>query len=115
MNKDTLKEFLGKSSEAMIALDAKEHKYDPEPHAKRLALIIEKWNEILAIMEEELPSSAQIEKIREDIEAPKTPEEIGLGDTCLKTTFKATKDIRDKYVLSRLAWDLGVIDELVFN
>lgn len=112
---DTLKEFLGKSSEAMIALEAKEHKYDPEFHAKRLELIIEKWDEILAIMEEELPSSAQIEKIMEDIEAPKTPEEIGLEDTCLKTTFKATKDIRDKYVLSRLAWDLGVIDELTFD
>lgn len=27
-------------------------------------------------------------------------------------TFKATKDIRDKYVLSRLAWDQGVLDEL---
>ena len=78
-------------------------------------LINEKWDEILAIMEEELPSSAQIEKIMEDIEAPKTPEEIGLGDTNLATTFKTTKDIRDKYVLSRLAWDLGVIDELIFD
>ena len=29
-----------------------------------------------------------------------------------KMTFQATKDIRDKYVLSRLAWDLGVMDEL---
>ena len=52
------------------------------------------------------------EKILDDIEAPKTPEEIGLGDTSLELTFKATKDIRDKYVLSRLAWDLGVIEEL---
>ena len=108
----TLKEFLGKSSDAMIALEEKEHKYDVELHQKRLELILEKWDEILAIIEEELPSSAQIEKILDDIEAPKTPEEIGLGDTSLELTFKATKDIRDKYVLSRLAWDLGVIEEL---
>jgi hypothetical protein len=27
-------------------------------------------------------------------------------------TFKATKDIRDKYILSRLAFDLGTLDEL---
>lgn len=111
----TLKEFLGKSSDAMIALEEKEHKYDAELHAKRLEVILEKWDDILAIMDEELPASVQIEKIMEDIEAPKTPEEIGLGDTSLEVTFKATKDIRDKYVLSRLAWDLGVIDELVFN
>ena len=33
----------------------------------------------------------------------------------LKTTFLATKDIRDKYVLSRLLWDVGRIDELFSN
>lgn len=109
---NTLKEFLGKSSDAMIAIEEKEHKYDVELHKKRLEVIMEKWDEILAIIEEELPSSAQIEMILDDIEAPKTPEEIGLGDTDLEVTFKTTKDIRDKYVLSRLAWDLGVIDEL---
>ena len=107
-----LKEFLGKSSDAMIALEAKEHKYDPEQHAIRLEVILNKWQEILRIIEEEVPSSAQIEKILTDIEAPKTMKEIGLETTSLSTTFKATKDIRDKYVLSRLAWDLGVIDKL---
>ena len=30
----------------------------------------------------------------------------------LPMTFRATKDLRDKYVLSRLCWDLGVPDEL---
>jgi hypothetical protein len=27
--------------------------------------------------------------------------------------FRATKDIRDKYVLSRLLWDLGILDEML--
>ena len=40
------------------------------------------------------------------------PKSIGVDSECLKLTFKATKDIRDKYVLSRLAWDIGVLDEL---
>jgi hypothetical protein len=26
-------------------------------------------------------------------------------------TLKASKDIRDKYVLSRLLWDLGLLDD----
>ena len=46
------------------------------------------------------------------IEAPRTMKEIGLDEEILPLSFKATKDIRDKYVLSRLAWDLGIIDEL---
>ena len=53
----------------------------------------------------------EIERILDTIGAPKTEKEIGI-DCDLRTTFKATKDIRNKYVLSRLTWDLGVIDEI---
>ena len=45
------------------------------------------------------------------IDAPKTAQEIGI-DCDLSITLKATKDIRDKYVLSRLLWDLGMIEEV---
>ena len=38
--------------------------------------------------------------------------EIGIDEELLPMTFKASKDIRDKYVLSRLAWDLGILDEI---
>ena len=37
--------------------------------------------------------------------------EIGLDEDTLPMTFRATKDIRDKYVLSRLCFDLGIIQE----
>lgn len=44
---------------------------------------------------------------------PKYMSEIGLDEDSLQMSFEATKDIRDKYVLSRLAWDLGRIEELM--
>ena len=53
----------------------------------------------------ELPSPSTI---LDRLGAPKTVEEIGLSEDILPLIFKATKDIRDKYVLSRLYWDLGV-------
>ena len=37
---------------------------------------------------------------------------IGVTNKDAKITFRATKAIRDKYVLSRLAWDLGILEEL---
>ena len=43
---------------------------------------------------------------------PKDFSVIGVDAAGARLTFQATKDIRDKYVLSRLAWDLGVLDEL---
>ena len=39
--------------------------------------------------------------------------EIGIDESILKDTFVASKDIRDKYVLSRLCWDLGIADEIL--
>ena len=45
---------------------------------------------------------------------PKTLEEIGANTKLLPTILRCTKDIRDKYVLSRLAWDLGE-EETLFD
>ena len=110
---ETLRSLLGKGAEAMIAQEAKEGKYDKEKHAKRLEDIIANWDQILKIIDEELPSAADLEKLMDTIEAPKTLEEIGLDSAMLPLYFKATKDIRDKYVLSRLVWDLGIMDEII--
>ena len=35
-----------------------------------------------------------------------------MDKSILPMTLMATKDIRDKYILSRLLWDLGVLDEV---
>lgn len=110
---EQLRSFLGKGAEAMIALEKKEQKYNVDRHQERLEIILQNWDEILKIIEEELPTAAEIEKLLDTIGAPKTVAEMGIQEDQLHLTFKATKDIRDKYVLSRLAWDLGVIEEVV--
>jgi glycerol-1-phosphate dehydrogenase [NAD(P)+] len=103
-----LKAFIGKGADAMIALEEKEQKYNVEKHRERFLHIQEHWEDILAVMEEELPESAEVEKLLDRIGAPKGVEEIGVSRESLKTAFQATRDIRDKYVLSRLVWDLGI-------
>lgn len=108
---EKLREFLGKGAESMISLEKREKKYDVEKHKRRLDIIINNWDELLKIMDD-LPSSKEIEEILDCMEAPKTLEEIGQSAGILPMTFKASKDLRDKYVLSRLAWDLGIIDEI---
>ena len=105
-----LRQLLGKGAEAMIALEEKEKKYDPAQHQKRLEIIIDRWPQILAIMEEELPSLKQLEVLYEQMGLPKTLEELGTSETLFPVIFGATKDIRDKYVLSRLLWDLGLLE-----
>lgn len=108
-----LRQLLGKGAESMIALEAREGKYDTAAHKERLEVIIRHWDEIQEIIRQELPSPAALDALMDAIEAPKNLTAIGIDEALLPTIFRATKDIRDKYVLSRLAWDLGILDELI--
>ena len=105
---DELRRFLGKGAESMIAIEEKEGKYNLNSHKKRFEIIIGKWDKITQIIKEELPNSKDFEALLDKLGLPKTMQEIGLDENILPMTFKATKDIRDKYVLSRLCWDLGI-------
>ena len=110
--KTQLKEFLGSAADTMIALEAKEGKYNKNTHKARFDLIAENWDRILQIIREELPTSAQFQEIMDTVGIPTDLNVLNVDSTCAKQTFRATKDIRDKYVLSRLAWDLGILEEL---
>ena len=109
---ETLRAFLGTGAEAMIAQEQKDGKYDPEKHPARLQIIQKNWAQILKILEEELPSGEALDKLLESVGLPKEPGYLGIDKDMLRLTFQATRDIRDKYVLSRLAWDLGITDDL---
>lgn len=109
----TLRQLLGKGAESMIALEEREGKYDVAAHRERLEVILQNWDEILRIIDEEVPSAETLSALLDTIDAPKTLQEIGIDEALLPTIFRATKDIRDKYVLSRLAWDLGIEEELL--
>ena len=95
----------------MIAQETLEGKYDKQKHAARLEVILQNWNAILQIMEEELPAAATLDKLLDQLQLPKKISQIGTEETLMPVILGATRDIRDKYVLSRLLWDLGISPE----
>ena len=106
---ETLRSFLGRSAETMIALEEKEGKYRKETHPARFAIIQNNWSQILQIINEEIPSFETLSQLLSTIGISK---DLGIDKKTAILSFLATKDIRDKYVLSRLAWDLGICGEL---
>ncbi len=108
--KEQLKDFLGRSADAMIALEEKEQKYDPATHPARFNRIAENWGSILKIIEEEMPTLDEYEHLMEEIGLRETYEDLGHSTEETRLTFYATKDIRDKYIGSRLLWDLGMLE-----
>ncbi len=105
-----LRAFVGPGADAMIEAENRDGKYDPAKHEARLSVILDRWNEIQTIIREEIPRAKEIRSLLASIGAPTTPEGIGQKRSELPLTFAATRDVRDKYVLSRLIWDLGLTD-----
>lgn len=94
----------------MIALEEKEQKYNIATHQARFNRIVENWDSILQIIEEELPAKEEYSRLMEEIGLTETYEDLGHTVSEMKTTFYASKDIRDKYIGSRLLWDLGMME-----
>ena len=107
---EALRSGLGHGEEAMIAGEHKEGKYDPDKHAARLEVLLSRWDEITALITE-LPSAEDLAAFFAQIGHPLSLREAGLGEDELRFAFMAAKDIRDKYVLGRLLWDLGLLEE----
>ncbi len=109
-----LRSYIGPGGETMIAAEETDGKYDISRHVHRLDRILENWEDILRVIEREIPSASEIEKVLDIIQAPKSCADFGIPEAELPMAFAATKDIRDKYVLSRLCFDLGILDEIRF-
>ena len=110
--KEELRNYLGKSALAMIALEEKERKYDPSSHQARFDLIKSQWDEILSIIEEEVPSLNDYQKLLDEIGLYESFEDLGHDSREMRKTLCVTKDIRDKYIGSRLLWDLGCLEDI---
>lgn len=109
---EELRAFLGSSAETMIQLERKEGKYRKDTHKARFAIIKDNWDAIMRILREELPTTEELCKLMDTVGISRDLNAIGVDRKAAQITFRATKDIRDKYVLSRLAWDLGILEEL---
>lgn len=107
-----MRTFIGSAAETMIENARSSLRYDRENHKCRLNNIVDYWQSILEVMEEELPDYDGIYDLLKKVGAPVSCDSINVSKKELALTFRTTRDIRDKYILSSLAWDMGVMDEI---
>ena len=105
-----VREYFGSSAESIVALEEKENKYDKQKCEKRLDIIINNWDKILQIIDEELVSYNELKALFKKIGHPTEPSQIGEEEKSAAEAFAHTSDIRDKYILSRLMFDTGITD-----
>ncbi len=108
---EKLRGFIGPGAEPMIEAEKKDGKYNLANHAKRLDNIIANWDKIISVIKEELPDEESFKTIYSIAGLPEKPEEIGIDKKDVPMTFLCTKDVRNKYILSSLTWDMGIIED----
>ena len=107
-----VQKWFGSVAPGIIAAAAKDKRNDPERHAKRVDLIVNNWDTILKIIDEELPSFERIMEIMTVSGMPIRPAELGVSEEDVRAALCASRDIRDKYLSSTMLWDLGLLYEM---
>ena len=105
----------GQIAPNVFAIEEKVHKNSAEKHAKRLEVIIENWDRILKIIEEELPDIETFEGYMKAAEMPMLPRDLSFECSAedVKDCLRGARDIRDKYLGCSIMWDLGLLEEAV--
>lgn len=111
---EQIRMIFGKAAEVVISREHKiYHKNDPVLHKERLDKIICHWEEILAIINRELPPTEELSNLMQSLEMPMEPSDIGIGREDVYAAFIGSRDLRDKYLTSSLLWDLGLLHEII--
>lgn len=107
-----MQRIFGKAAPAIIkGEEERYHKNDPARHAERLQRLLTHWDDILRIMQEELPDTAVLRAQMERLKMPMTPDDLGISHQDTLDAWMGSREIRDKYLCSSVCWDLGWMSE----
>ncbi len=100
----------GETAGRMVINTAREEgRNSREKHAERFAVIREHWQEILRIVEEEMPPYSELLQLFQKFQLPQQAQDLGLSDKDAHDALIASREVRNKYVTSSLLWDLGLL------
>lgn len=86
---------------------------DPARYAARLDRTLDNWQEILAIMAEELPDTGETIALMQRLGMKTRPKDLGISTEDTQNAYIGSRVIRDKYLTSTLIFDLGWEQEFV--
>lgn len=97
-------------AEGVIELEKKAKKNDPEGLLVRLGVIEEKWDELQALAKT-APMASEIYHILDEMGAAKVPADVGIRREYVYDSIRYGKELRDRYTILQLFWDIGKLDE----
>lgn len=99
----------------IIALEERAQKNSIEKYNKRIQIIKSKWNDIIRTIKKIVPSAKEIEAILQKVDAPINPLQVGVDSNTILNSIIFAKEIRGRYTVLQLLWDLGLLREFASN
>ena len=101
----------GPAAPGIIEMEAKAQKNETNAHLTRLDAIEANWAELTDLLNA-LPSSQAVMDLLRSLDSPCLPKQIGVDAAMVKNTFLYCKEVRARYTILQLIWDLGLLDTL---
>ena len=79
---------------------------------KRIDAIEGHWDEIVKLMDDNMPTAARMIEILKSLDAPYLPSQIGFDDDRLYNAMLYAKETRARYTMLSMMADLGVTEDL---
>ena len=108
---EEIRRAYGPAAEGVIAMEAKAQKNETSARLKRIDAMEEKWAEIDALLAA-LPSSGTVMELLRSLGSSCLPAEIDVNEELLRDTFLYCKEVRARYTILQMVWDLGLLEEL---
>ena len=92
-------------------MEAKARKNEVSAHLKRIDAMEAHWGELLAFLEA-LPSSEKMAELLKSLDSSYLPEQIEVDADMLRNTLRYGKEVRARYTILQMIWDLGLLEKL---
>lgn len=106
--KRKIEECYEAAAPGIIKLEEQCRKNDIEARNKRLMKMKEIWSTIQQTIQEDLPAVEEMERLLSELDAPINPEQIGLSLELVEDGIQIAKEVRDRFTLLQILWDLGL-------
>ena len=108
---ENIRAAYGPAAQGVIDMESKAQKNEINAHLARIDAMEAHWAEITALLEA-LPASETVKELLKSLDASYLPEQIEVDAAMLKNTFLYCKEVRARYTILQMVWDLGLLDTL---
>lgn len=108
---ENIRAAYGNAADGIIAMERTAQKNETTGRLRRIDAMERHWEEIRALLSA-LPSSRQVMALLRLLDSPCLPAHIGVEGRLLKDTFLYCKEVRVRYTILQLLWDLDLLEEI---